>query len=148
MSKKQFKVELGQTGVSRIHQVSVGPYHTVTTTPPDMVPEYPGTTSPHHLFLAAIGTCVNLVFEIALERGHIKVIDLNSEIIGDYETDEKTTRSAFTKVTIKTHLIVPEGTKSDRINKLFEIAKSTCPIGNCLEGSRVKIETVLDIDFA
>ncbi|MCF2136563.1 MAG: OsmC family protein [Candidatus Thorarchaeota archaeon] len=145
---KTYKIELGQTGVSSIHQATVGPYHTVTVTPPDMVPEYPGTTSPHHLFLAALGTCINLVFEVALDRGRIDVIDLTSEVEGTYETNDTTRKSYFTEIRVKTRVIVPEEMKEERIRKLFEIALNGCPIGNTLLGSRVKIVPELDIVYA
>ena len=112
-----------------------------------MVREHTETTSPHHLFLASIGSCVNLVFEIALEKARIELIDLSSTITGDYETDEATGKSQFTTINIDTRVKVPKGVSESKLERLFEVAHSNCPIGNCLIGSCIKLVTNLEIVY-
>lgn len=147
MGNSTFIAQLRKTATPKIHGVSLSESNMVAVCPPAMVKDHPGATSPHGLFLASIGGCVNLVFEIALEKGHIELLDLESEIIGDYETEEDTGRSYFTAITIKTKIVVPEGSNEKRIHKLFETAKENCPIGNCLVGSCIKMITDLEIVY-
>ncbi|TFF86711.1 OsmC family peroxiredoxin [Candidatus Thorarchaeota archaeon] len=147
MGSATFKERLRKSNTPKIHGVSLSESNMVAVCPPPMVGDHPGATTPHGLFLASVGGCVNLIFEIALEKGHIELLDLESEIIGDYETDEDTGRSQFTAITIKTKITVPEGSNEKRIHKLFDTAKDNCPIGNCLVGSCVKLMTDLEVVY-
>jgi uncharacterized OsmC-like protein len=112
-----------------------------------MLQEQPGSTSPHHLFLASIGACVNLVFEIAIRKAHLEMIEITSDINGHYETDEETGMSRFNTIEINTKVVVPEGVKEERLQKLYDMAHSNCPIGNCLIGSCVKLVTNLEVSY-
>jgi uncharacterized OsmC-like protein len=147
MATATFTTSLGKTRVSKIHSISLGGQRSTEVCPPNMVKDYPEATSPHHLFLASIGACVTLVFEIALEKAHIELIDLKSEISGDYETDEETGVSKFAAVHIFTKATLPEGVPEAKIQRLYEVAHTNCPIGNCLVGSCVKLITDLEITY-
>ena len=146
MATKTFKAELERNGVKN-HGITIGNGQSLAVVPPPMMADTPHTTSPHQLFLASVGACINLVFEIAMEKAHLELIDIKSHITGDYETDEDTARSAFTAVNIDSHVTVPEGVKEARLQKLFEIAVSNCPIGNCLVGSCVKLNEQLTVHY-
>jgi len=145
MSSSTFTAHLTSTDVSKIHTITLGGYQTAAVCPPPMAKENPGTTSPHQLFLASIGACVNLVFEIALEKARIECMDIHSEITGDYETDEETGQSRFSIISIDTKVTVPKNASDSKVERLFEIAHENCPIGNCLIGSCVKLVTNLTI---
>jgi len=106
---------------------------------------HPRTTTPHQLLLASIGSCVNIIFEIACGRGRIEVLDLTSEITGDYEADEETQLSAFTAIYINTKVTVPKDVADKKVQKLFGIAVNSCPIRQCLVGSCVKLVENLEI---
>ncbi len=147
MATSTFTSKLHSTGADKIHAVTLGGYQSITVTPPPMVKDQPGSTSPHHLFLASIGACVNLVFEIALDKAHIEVSGISSEIIGQYETDDDTKMSRFETIEIHTKVIVKNGIKQERLEKLFEMAHSNCPIGNCLIGSCIKLVTNLEVEY-
>lgn len=147
MGESIFTAKLHSTGTDKVHAITLGGHQSTTACPPTMLKEHPGSTSPHHLFLASIGACVNLVFEIALKSAHIDPIDIQSDIKGYYETDEKTGMSRFTTIEIDTTLTVAKGVKEERVNKLFDIAHQNCPIGNCLIGSCVKLVTDLKIVY-
>jgi len=147
MGNSTFHAELKKTGTAKIHSITLGGHQSTTVCPPPMIAEQPGSTSPHHLFLASIGACVNLVFEIALEKARVEVIDLSSEITGDYDTDETTGTSRFESITVTTNVTLPRGTNEDKIQRLFDVAHKNCPIGNCLVGSCVKLITELNIDY-
>ena len=102
---------------------------------------------PSKIFLASIGACINLVFEIAVEKAHLELIDITSEIIGTYETDEESGTSKFTTIEIITNVIAPKSVKKERLQKLFEMSHKNCPIGNCLVGSCVKLVTSLNVTY-
>ncbi len=147
MASTTFNAKLHSTSAEKIHRITLGGNQSTTVCPPPMLKEQPGSTSPHHLFLASIGACVNLVFETALRKAHIEVIDITSDINGHYETDEVTAMSRFSTIEIFTKVIVPKGVKEERLQKLYEMAHSNCPIGNCLIGSCVKLVTNLNIEY-
>jgi uncharacterized OsmC-like protein len=148
MPNSVFTAKLHSTGASKVHAITLGGHQSTTACPPNMLGEHPGSTSPHHLFLASIGACVNLVFEIAMEKAHLQLLNVESDIRGNYETDEQTGMSRFNTIEITTRIKVPKGTKEDRLQKLFEMAHSNCPIGNCLIGSCVKLVTNLEVEYA
>jgi len=147
MGESIFTAKLHSTGTEKIHTITLGGHQSTTACPPPMLKDHPGSTTPHHLFLASIGACINLVFEIALKSAHIDVIDIQSDIQGHYETDEKTAMSQFTTIEIMTTVTVPKGVKEERLQKLFEVAHTNCPIGNCLIGSCVKLVTDLKVNY-
>ena len=72
---------------------------------------------------------------------------MDSDIIGHYETDDDTQMRCFTTIEINTRLRVHKGIKKERLEKLFEIAHSNCPIENCLIGSCIKLVTNLDVEY-
>ena len=147
MASTTFTLNLNNTETSKVHSISLGENKTTAICPPPMVKEHTDSTSPHHLFLASIGACVNLVFEIALEKARISFEDLKSEITGVYDTEEETGVSRFTSIEIDTTLKVHNGVKESRLEHLFEMAASNCPIGNCLVGSCVKMVTNLTVEY-
>ncbi|MGY5858364.1 MAG: OsmC family protein [Candidatus Thorarchaeota archaeon] len=145
MASSTFNAKLGKTTTPKIHAITLGGHQSTTVCPPPMIGEHPGSTSPHHLFLASIGACINLIFEIALEKAHLECLALDSEIIGHYETDEATATSRFETIEVITNVTVPKGTNESKVQRLFEVAHKNCPIGNCLVGSCVKLVTQLNI---
>ena len=147
MGNSTFHAKLKKTETPKIHQITLGGHQSTTACPPPMLKDHPGSTSPHHLFLASIGACVNLVFEIALEKARVELIDLDSEISGDYETDEETGTSRFESIKVTTNVTLSNGVKEEKIQRLFEVAHKNCPIGNCLVGSCVKLITELNIKY-
>ena len=147
MATATFNATLEKTGTPQVHSITLGSNRATAVCPPPKLSEVPEATSPHHLFLASIGSCVNLVFEIALAKARIDVIKLHSEITGDYETDDETGVASFTTIHINTNVTLPEGTSASKAERLFEIAHKNCPIGNCLVGSCVKLITNLNISF-
>ncbi len=147
MGNSTFQVNLDKTRTSKIQSITLGGHQSTTVCPPPMLGDQPGSTSPHHLFLASIGSCVNLIFEIALGKARIEVFGLDSNISGDYETDESTGVSRFEAITVTTNVIVPEGTNEKKVRRLFDVAHTNCPIGNCLVGSCVKLITELSIAY-
>jgi len=90
---------------------------------------------------------VNLIFEIALEKARVEVFGMNSDISGDYDTDESTGTSRFESIKVTTNVTVPEGTNEKKVQRLFDVAHTNCPIGNCLVGSCVKLITELNITY-
>ena len=147
MASTTFSAKLHSTSAEEIHSITLGGNQSTTVCPPPMLKGQPGSTSPHHLFLAAIGSCVNLVFEIAIRKAHLELIDIASDINGHYETDDETQMSRFNTIEIITRVIVPKGVKEERLQKLYEMAHSNCPIGNCLIGSCVKLVTNLKVEY-
>ena len=147
MSNSVFTAKLHSTDAEKIHAITLGGYQSTTVCPPPMLSDFPGCTSPHHLFLASIGACINLIFEIAVQKAHLELIDITSEIIGKYETDEESGMSRFTTIEIKTNVTAPKGVKEKRLQKLFEMSHKNCPIGNCLIGSCIKLVTDLNVTY-
>lgn len=147
MATSTFSAKLDKTSTPQVHSITLGANRATAVCPPPLLANVTEATSPHHLFLASIGACVNLVFEIALSKARIEVIDLHSEITGDYETDDETGVASFTTIHINTNVVLPEGTPANKAERLFEIAHKNCPIGNCLVGSCVKLVTNLNISF-
>jgi uncharacterized OsmC-like protein len=147
LSNSVFTAKLHDTGAKKVQAITLGGHQSTTVCPPDMLENHPGSTSPHHLFLASIGSCVNLVFEIAIEKARLELIDIESDINGNYETDKETGMSRFESIEIHTKVTVPKGVKKERLERLFEVAHSNCPIGNCLIGSCVKMVTSLEIVY-
>jgi uncharacterized OsmC-like protein len=147
MGNATFQAKLQKTATPKIHQVTLGGHQSTTACPPPMLGDHPGSTSPHHLFLASIGSCINLIFEIALEKARIELLDLDSEITGHYVTDEETATSRFETIEVCTNVTLKNGVKEERVQKLFEVAHKNCPIGNCLVGSCVKLVTQLNIKY-
>ena len=147
MGNSTFTAHLTSTDMPKVHSITLGGYQSTAVCPPPMTKELPGTTSPHQLFLASIGACVNLVFEIALEKARIKLFDLHSEIVGHYETDEKSGQSRFIAIEVMTKASIQKGVNEKKVQRLYEVAHENCPIGNCLIGSCVKLVTNLEIAF-
>ena len=147
MGNSTFTAHLTSTDMPKIHSITLGGYQSTAVCPPLMTKDFPGTTSPHQLFLASIGACVNLVFEIALEKARIELLDIHSEIVGHYDTDEESGQSRFTTIHVSTKVTVAEGVNEKKIRKLYKLAHANCPIGNCLIGSCVKLVTNLDIAY-
>ena len=147
MATSTFNAKLHKTATPKVHTISLGTDRVTDVCPPPMLGEISDATSPHHLFLASIGACVNLVFEIALSKARIEVFDLHSDITGDYETDDETGVACFTTIQIDTSVTLPEGVKAEKVKRLFDVAHKNCPIGNCLVGSCVKLVTNLDITY-
>ena len=147
MGNSTFHAELGKTTTPKIHSITLGGHQSTTVVPPPMLSDHPGSTSPHHLFLASIGACINLIFEIALEKARVELFELDSNITGNYATDEETATSRFEAIEVTTNVTVPEGTNEAKIQRLFEVAHKNCPIGNCLVGSCVKLITELNIEY-
>jgi uncharacterized OsmC-like protein len=147
MGNSTFTAHLTSTDMSKIHSITLGGYQSTAVCPPQMTKDFPGTTSPHQLFLASIGACVNLVFEIALERAHIELFDLHSEIVGHYQTDDESGQSRFIVIEVTTKATIPKGVNEKRVQRLYDVAHDNCPIGNCLIGSCVKLGTNLEIAF-
>ncbi len=144
---KVFSTTLNRTDKAKIHEIGINGSQKVDVVPPPMMADHEGTTSPHHLFLASVGGCVNLIFEIALERARLELMDLESTIMGNYETEEDTQRSYFSSIELETTVTVPEGTSESKLERLFNVAQENCPIGNCLIGSCVKLITRLNVVF-
>lgn len=142
---KQFKATLKRTTVPEVHHITLGGYQSAVVCAPPELTNHPGTTTPHQLFLASIGSCVNIIFEIACGKGRIEVLDLTSDITGDYEADEETQLSAFTAIYINTKVTVSKGVADKKVRRLFEIAVNSCPIGQCLVGSCVKLIENLEV---
>ncbi len=147
MGNSTYTAHLTSTDMPKIHSITLGGYQSTAVCPPPMTKDFPGTTSPHQLFLASIGACVNLVFEIALEKARIKLYDLHSEITGHYETDEKSGQSRFTAIDVTTKVTLEKGVNEKKVMRLYDLAHDNCPIGNCLIGSCVKLVTDLDITY-
>jgi uncharacterized OsmC-like protein len=147
MGNSVFTAKLHSTSAEEIHGITLGGNQSTTVCPPPLLQQHPGSTSPHHLFLASIGSCVNLVFEIALRKAHLDVLEISSEINGHYETDDASGMSRFTTIEINTKVTVPKGVKEERLLKLFDMAHTNCPIGNCLVGSCVKLVTSLEVIY-
>ncbi|MHA1864009.1 MAG: OsmC family protein [Candidatus Thorarchaeota archaeon] len=147
MGNSTFQVKLGRTETSKIQSITLGGHQSTTVCPPPMLGDQPGSTSPHHLFLASVGSCVNLIFEIALEKARVEVFGLSSDISGDYDTDESTGTSKFESIKVTTNVTVPKGTNEKKVQRLFDVAHTNCPIGNCLVGSCVKLITELNITY-
>lgn len=147
MTNSTYSAKLGKTTTPKIQTITLGGHQSTTVCPPPMLGDHPGSTSPHHLFLASIGSCINLIFEVALEKARIEIFDLDSEIIGHYVTDDDTATSRFESIEVITNVTVPKGTNEHKIERLFEVAHKNCPIGNCLVGSCVKLVTNLKIKF-
>ena len=147
MGNSTFQAKLKKTETPKIHSITLGGHQSSTACPPPMIKDHPGSTSPHHLFLASIGSCINLIFEIALEKARVEVFDLDSDIIGHYVTDDDTATSRFESIEVITNVTLPKGTNEGKIQRLFEVAHKNCPIGNCLVGSCVKLITVLNITY-
>ncbi|MGY5859539.1 MAG: OsmC family protein [Candidatus Thorarchaeota archaeon] len=145
MTESIFTAKLYSTRARNIHAITLGGHQSTTVCPPLMLDQHPGSTSPHHLFLASIGACINLIFEVAVSKAHLDLIDVESEIKGHYETDDESGMSRFSTIEITTKVLVPEGVKEERLQKLFDLAQSNCPIGNCLIGSCVKLVTSLEV---
>jgi len=55
MGNSTFTAHLTSTDMSKIHSITLGGYQSTTVCPPQMTKDFPGTTSPHQLFLASIG---------------------------------------------------------------------------------------------
>lgn len=144
---KTFTAKLTRTTVPEVHHITLGGYQSAAACAPPRLGEFPGCTTPHQLFLASVGSCVNIIFEIALGKAHIDVIDITSEITGEYEEDPETKKSFFTAIHVDTVLTVAEGIKKEKLERLFEIAHSNCPIGNCLVGSCVELKPKLTINY-
>jgi len=142
---KMFKAKLERTSVPEIHHITLGGYQSAAVCAPPNLANHPGTTTPHKLFLASIGSCVNIIFEIACGKGRIEVLDLTSDITGTYETNGETQLSYFTDIYINTKVTVPNGVADKKVQRLFEIAVKSCPIGQCLEGSCVKLIENLEV---
>ena len=147
MANSTFHSSLGKTQTPKIHSITLGGHQSTTVVPPPMLSDQPGSTSPHYLFLASVGACINLIFEIALEKARIELFELDSDITGNYVTDEETATSRFESIEVTTNVTVPKGTNEHKIERLFEVAHTNCPIGNCLVGSCVKLITNLNISF-
>jgi uncharacterized OsmC-like protein len=147
MGNSIFTSKLYSTDTEKVHVITLGGHQSTTVCPPAMLSDLPGSTSPHHLFLASIGACINLVFEIAVRKAHLELTNINSEIKAHYETDDETGMSRFSTIEIMTNITVPEGVKEKRLQKLFDMSHSNCPIGNCLIGSCVKLVTRLDVTY-
>ena len=147
MGNSTFTAYLTSTDMPKIQSITLGGYQSTAVCPPTMIKDFPGTTSPHQLFLASIGACVNLIFEIALEKAHIKLFDLHSEITGHYDTNEESGQSRFTAIDVATKVTVPKGVSEKKVQRLYEVAHDNCPIGNCLIGSCVELGTSLDIYY-
>lgn len=147
MTNSTYSAKLGKTTTPKIQTITLGGHQSTTVCPPPMLGDHPGSTSPHHLFLASIGSCINLIFEVALEKARIEIFDLDSEIIGHYVTDDDTATSRFESIEVITNVTVLKGTNEHKIKRLFEVAHKNCPIGNCLVGSCVKLVTDLKIKF-
>ena len=62
-----------------------------------------------------------------------------------YEVDEETQLSAFTAIYINTKVTVSKDVADKKVRRLFEIAVNSCPIGQCLVGSCVKLIENLEI---
>jgi len=135
LMSKTFHATLIRTGAEQIHRISLdtGGFHGASVCAPPKLEGYPGCTTPHQLFLAAVGSCVNIIFEMACSKARVEVLDLTSNIRGDYETEEKTQRSYFTSVVVDTTITVPKDTKESKVQRLFQIATTNCPIGNSLQ---------------
>ncbi len=142
-----FTAKLHRTDKEKVHNITLGGNKTIDVVPPPDMSEHEDASSPHHLFLASVGSCVNLIFEIALEKGHIEFSNITSDISGEYVTDEETQKSAFESISIDTTVTVPNGANETRIKKLFNMAKDNCPIGNCLLGSCVKLVSDINIEY-
>ena len=145
MTESIFTANLYSTRAEKIQAITLGGHQSTTVCPPTMIEQHPGSTSPHHLFLASIGACINLIFEVAVSKAHLDLIDIESEIKGHYETDDESGMSRFSTIEIITRVTVPKGVKEKRLQKLFGLAQSNCPIGNCLIGSCVKLVTNLEV---
>ena len=147
MSNSIYTAKLYSTNTEKVHVITLGGHQSTTVCPPSMLPDLPGSTSPHHLFLASIGACMNLVFEIAVRKAHLELISIISELEAQYETDEETGMSRFSTIELMTNITVPEGVKEKRLQKLFDMSHSNCPIGNCLIGSCIKLVTNLNVTY-
>lgn len=147
MAISTYSARLDKTETPQVHRITLGSDRATAVCPPPLMKEIAEATSPHHLFLASIGSCVNLVFEIALSKARVEVFDLHSNITGDYETDDETGVAKFTTIHIDTNVTLPKGTSTSKAEHLFEVAHKNCPIGNCLVGSCVKLITNLNITF-
>jgi len=147
MGNSVFTAKLHSTSAEQIHAITLGGNQSTTVCAPPMLPQHPGSTSPHHLFLASIGSCINLIFEIAMRKAHLDLLGIESEISGHYETDDATGMSRFSTIEIMTKATVPKGVKEERLQKLFDMAHTNCPIGNCLVGSCVKLVTNLEVVY-
>ena len=99
--------------------------------------------SPEHLLVASVADCFILTFRAIARASKLDWTDLECTTEGVLDRVERVT--SFTSFTIKAALTVPEGTDTDKAQRLLEKAEGACMITNSLSAdTHLETEIILD----
>ena len=89
--------------------------------------------SPEDLLVASVADCFVLTFRAIAKYSQFDWSTLECSAVGTLDKVDRTT--SFTAFEINARLIVPEGTDSDKAQKLFEKSEASCLVTNSLKST-------------
>lgn len=92
-------------------------------------PEYGGdkeSLNPEEMFVAAINSCIMLVFYHFVEKSKVDLLSYSSEAQGKVEKTRNGLR--FTGVNVKAKVKISEGVQAEKIDEIARLAEKYCLI--------------------
>lgn len=102
-----------------------------------------GAWSPEHLTVAAVNSCIMLMFVTIAENSKVAISAYQSTATGKLEESEG--RTLITEVTVRPHIRVPSGTDPAKIERLLRMAEKNCFVSNSLR-STVTVEADIAVE--
>ncbi|MEP0200648.1 MAG: OsmC family protein [Halioglobus sp.] len=98
--------------------------------------------SPESLLVASIADCFILTFRAVSRASKLDWANITCTAEGKLERIERNTQ--FTQITVKVTLIVPEGTDTEKAERLLHKSEEACLITNSLKASS-HLEAIVQI---
>lgn len=104
-------------------------------------PEFGGPEhiwSPEHLFVASVASCLMTTFRAIAARSGVEVLDYSDEAVGHLTRGEDGLYS-IESITLRPTIVISEGSKLDRAERLIEKAEKACLISRSIS-SEVELD--------
>lgn len=110
----------------------------IHTTPPPEFGGPEGNWSPETLLVASVADCFILTFRAISKASKLEWVDLVCDADGILERVDNVTR--FTRFDLRARLVVPDGTDTEKAERILEKSEAVCLITASLN-SEVHLET-------
>ena len=137
----------GSTGAGyehydRRHEIAMPPSAAPLTVSAD--PAFqgdPALTNPEQMLLAAASSCQLLSFLAVAARARVDVLSYSDQAEALMPEDDLPVR--ITRITLRPHIVVAEGTDIAKVTRLVDLAHRECYIANTV-GSEMLLEPVIE----
>ena len=145
MNSNSLSVQMDWIGWDDTQYVTLNQYQTAVVCPLKELEECSTLTCPDLLFLAAIGSLLNISFEQILSGNRINAIALHSVVEGELGDELTPNAIGFESISIKTTVTITRSESDWRVLTLLDKAVKLCTFSNKPLEQLVNIRTEFNV---